>query len=1203
MDRYIEQGFVGFSSPAVVKVRKPVAIAPKPSNQVTPVYVQRPVTLSPIVVKPQMEEEKENEEKRDYDLVASIIKQLTPHIQESVSSSLDGGDSRPSVASGIIPQTSIFDAKIPVEATSKPIRRVRPRLIPVNVSPKPFSIAYVDNLNPAVAQAPRLVTSAPKPITTVTPTYVPRPVTLPPAIVNSQIQEENGNESDYDLVASIIKQLTPHIQESVSTSLDGNDSGSSFERGVIPKSSIASSRIPEVTTTNPIRKVSRRPVAITVSPKTIQIDGEPKVEIIIARDNNDFASKLQGQWKPNIQESVSSSLESTTRNIQENKRYLFPDLSARSRNIPKEEPSFTSTLSIAGSASDGSTKVSDDNLASKLFEKLTPYIKESVASTLEGGSLPNLKEASDEELADSILAKLFPTITSKVRKTFDGNNYGGDLWSTSNSYQNDQLLSTLGQAQDQDSTDEILAKLAPSIVADVRKSLDGKNMKTLTREITYSSSPNTYDSSSDRDELISKVIPKFSIVNAEIPEVTTSDRFRRVRPRPVSSKRISIANERTEESDITKDDYDLVAKIIGQLTPHIQESVSTSLGSASRNEQKFKGYQPPGLLDVPENAAREQSSLAATFPDTSSFLDGSSERSDENVASKIIGDLTPYIKDTVTSTLEEGTLQNVKETSDEELADSILAKLTPTITSNIRKIVNHDDGPSFSSALYPYDKVPSSLDQISDQGWTDVILSQLTPSIVADVRKSLDDTPTERPIDQGIYSSATNAYDSKSNEDDFASKMFDQLTPYIKSSVASSLEGGSLPNLNGASDEELADSILAKLTPSITSRVRKTFRRTNHKEGQLGASNSYSNDPLFSQPDQNQGQVLTDTILDKLTPSIVANVRKSFEKTPTRQTIKSSSSNKNDSMSDADDFAEDLISKLVGQFTPYIKSSIASTLEGTSLPNSSKTTDEAVADSILLRLTPSTENKMRNSFDRSTPASILHTSGQYDSTSDRGDFISKILNQITPYVKTSVSTTLEDGSLPSFSQASDEDLTDSILAKLTPSITHRVTDSFNENYYGTPRLLSNPGTPRLLSYPASYKNNPSSTDSGQGQDSTELILSKLTPEIARSVRKSSDNGNKKTSQPTSSSNKNANLDSVANTEEDKLCYQILKELSPFIQGTLARYLSNQSSGSNIYDEVQKLPDDREFLDKLINELLPAIQTLARSKVAKKGKKA
>ena len=138
VDRYIEQGFVDFSSPAVVEVRKPVAIAPKPINQVTSVYAQRPVTLPPIIVKPQMAEKKENEEKRDYDLVASIIKQLTPHIQESVSSSLDGGDSRPSVASGIIPQTPIFDAKSPVVATSKPIRRVRPRLIPVNVSPKPF---------------------------------------------------------------------------------------------------------------------------------------------------------------------------------------------------------------------------------------------------------------------------------------------------------------------------------------------------------------------------------------------------------------------------------------------------------------------------------------------------------------------------------------------------------------------------------------------------------------------------------------------------------------------------------------------------------------------------------------------------------------------------------------------------------------------------------------------------------------------------------------------------------------------------------------------------------------------------------------------------------------------------------------------------------------------------------------------------------
>ena len=81
---------------------------------------------------------------------------------------------------------------------------------------------------------------------------------------------------------------------------------------------------------------------------------------------------------------------------------------------------------------------------------------------------------------------------------------------------------------------------------------------------------------------------------------------------------------------------------------------------------------------------------------------------------------------------------------------------------------------------------------------------------------------------------------------------------------------------------------------------------------------------------------------------------------------------------------------------------------------------------------------------------------------------------------------------------------------------------------------------------------------------------------------------------------NENLNSVANTEQDKLCHQILKKLSPFIQGSLTRYLSNQSSGSNIYDEVQKLPDDKEFLDKLVNELLPAIQTLARSKVAKNG---
>ena len=165
----MQQGFIADPNQLAV-VQKPQVTVVKPI--VTPPPPRPvPVVITTTTPKPT----------NTFDLIGSIIKQLTPHIKDSVSSSLGGNKGTPT---------------------------------------------NFDKPKPAIIRPPLRVTiPKPKPVRVIDPIPTRSPVNQP-IVLDFENKFPGKNENDDDLVKRIISQLTPHIKQSVTKSLDGKNTPS-----------------------------------------------------------------------------------------------------------------------------------------------------------------------------------------------------------------------------------------------------------------------------------------------------------------------------------------------------------------------------------------------------------------------------------------------------------------------------------------------------------------------------------------------------------------------------------------------------------------------------------------------------------------------------------------------------------------------------------------------------------------------------------------------------------------------------------------------------------------------------------------------------------------------------------------------------------------------------------------------------------------
>ena len=183
---------------------------------------------------------------------------------------------------------------------------------------------------------------------------------------------------------------------------------------------------------------------------------------------------------------------------------------------------------------------------------------------------------------------------------------------------------------------------------------------------------------------------------------------------------------------------------------------------------------------------------------------------------------------------------------------------------------------------------------------------------------------------------------------------------------------------------------------------------------------------------------LADEIISNLTPSIISNVRGALGN---------------------GGYGININNKNIGPFAPKQTSQEVKPLS--ILPKTSQVSDEALADAILLKLTPSIKSNVDQLLGQENYG--------IDNSNSNQDFISKVISQLTPSIKSSVASTLkatEDTSSPNLggiiqpfrvpainlgnippkiNQATDDGIVDAILSQLTPSIVSNVRKSFGKN--------------------------------------------------------------------------------------------------------------------------------------------------------------
>ena len=318
---------------------------------------------------------------------------------------------------------------------------------------------FVDPSFVVPIQTVQAVTTNPNRYTTARPPTTPVVQEISTGILNNN--ESNSGNSDYDLVARIIAQLTPHIKQSVSTSLHSKS-------GI---NSLTSDRSTVSTFTPiPIEHKVQVPVQvpITIAPTTASNRHNT------ATKDEDLVAKIISQLTPHIRHSVSTNLGASNQ---------------RGRAIrPVQAKSYISTSSLPQKTTNGN----EQDVTQRILTELTPLILQSVPKSLghsdkrtlslSQGELHHTKnssplnaESSDNELADAILAQLSPLVEEKLRK---------DL-KTEYVSSNPNIRSKIGPSIE-DSTgknersliNSIISELAPAIQTLVSSSLENETRNT-----------------------------------------------------------------------------------------------------------------------------------------------------------------------------------------------------------------------------------------------------------------------------------------------------------------------------------------------------------------------------------------------------------------------------------------------------------------------------------------------------------------------------------------------------------------------------------------------------------------------------------------------------------------------------------------------------------------------------------------------------
>jgi hypothetical protein len=244
------------------------------------------------------------------------------------------------------------------------------------------------------------------------------------------------------------------------------------------------------------------------------------------------------------------------------------------------------------------------------------------------------------------------------------------------------------------------------------------------------------------------------------------------------------------------------------------------------------------------------------------------------------------------------------------------------------------------------------------------------------------------------------------------------------------------------------------------------------------------------------------------------------------------------------------------------------------IENTNLGADEKLAHEILARLAPSVETNVKNLLGKNY--------GALGGNTAKAKSIYKA-GQSTNPLKTysfGINKPTEN----------NEEIIDTVIKNLSPQIKDSVASIFN-----VAEDINHPDLGRIVQDHEHHKDarngskqvyNGLGLSKSSGDNIADSILAKSTPSIESDVVKSlGQNYGKRTSNSRNTSKLSPKLG------DEELADKILGNLTPFIQGSVGRYFSNQN-GNTAYTST----DDDNFTDGLIDELLPTIQTMIGSKL-------
>lgn len=769
VDRFVQEGFIDVGYRPPVTTKRPV---PRP----TPRPSIRPTTVRPLPVTTQ-------KPKSDFDLIGDIIKQLTPHIKDSVHSSLG---SSPGAAS---------------KYSSKP---VMPKITPVVAYKSPTLAPYrpVTRAKSAPKPAPKLIPIELKPIRTVS----------------------KPKDETFDLVGRIIGQLTPHIKQSVSYSLGGDVSDPRL-RTIIQEPKTQNDQLYDMQPINPESTFKANSDDLIKLVKSNPSQGyQPRRRVDKDKDNKVSSEKALIQkmivnLTPQIKDSVSSIF-----NVAED--INRPDLVGFVKGSKTRSGSTTSSKPLISlSRTDSTDKMpyyntilsgkqsSDDNLADKILSKLTPSIQTNVKSILDKNAFSYSNDKSDETIADDILAKLAPSIESNVKNILVASNSGlGSITPKSKevskinrvsgsspiypigTYNPVEGISYNNPNTDERLADEILSKLTPSIQTNVQSIL-GKNTPSyinqqsddkLAEDILASLTPSIENNVKSILSQDNGIIPGIKSNNPKAYKSDTSTN-------PLQAYLIGI-------NDPSKDNEQIIDTVIKQLSPQIENSVA-SIFNFAEDDNQSKRIAPIRSFSYADKNADEKLAdeiLAKLAPSVTSSVKGllgqkQTKNSGDSLFSGLDrtgGQIAKVSSEYPSLTYSSTDGSSTKGT--DEIVNSIIKNLSPQIKGSVDNIFNVAEDinhPNFGvsvkdhvrhRAMSKERKNPltsvSGFGKSSDEQLADEILGNLTPFIQGSV---------------GTYFSNQDQNDGYTSSDnkDFTDGLIGELLPTIKTMVGSKFGG------------------------------------------------------------------------------------------------------------------------------------------------------------------------------------------------------------------------------------------------------------------------------------------------------------------------------------------------------------------------------------------------------------------------------